>query len=272
MSAIQSLSQVDRKWIIMETSFDGSPHTRWTKEEINSLKSSQENRKVIAYLSIGEAETYRGYWQSLWLDEKGLASEKSPSWLGDENPHWKGNFKVHYWDLQWQSIILEELDKILLSGFDGVYLDIVDAFEYYEYDTKSDKWLDHRLNPKTGQSYRKDMIEWVSKVAQHGRRNKDDFKVIPQNGSQLIEDPSYLSMIDGIGVEDLIFENGKIRSSFDDLPQLLKAREHGKQVFLIEYGTIDRMREHATTFSKKNDLPILITDRKLTKTGHMILP
>ena len=52
------------------------------------------------------------------------------------NPDWEGNYKVRYWDKQWQTIILEYVDQILEQGFDGVYMDIIDAFEFYDYDAK----------------------------------------------------------------------------------------------------------------------------------------
>jgi len=59
-----------------------------------------------------------------------------PSWLAEENPEWPGNYKVRYWNKDWQNIIYGKddsyLKKILDRGFDGVYLDIIDAFEYFE--------------------------------------------------------------------------------------------------------------------------------------------
>ncbi|MGQ9708740.1 MAG: hypothetical protein ACUVUR_07715 [bacterium] len=43
---------------------------------------------------------------------------------------------LRYWEKGWQSIIYGNdssyLKKILDAGFDGVYLDVVDAFEYFE--------------------------------------------------------------------------------------------------------------------------------------------
>jgi len=52
------------------------------------------------------------------------------------NPNWEGNFKVQYWNPTWQSIIYGSetsyLKKIINAGFDGVYLDIIDAFQYFE--------------------------------------------------------------------------------------------------------------------------------------------
>jgi len=80
-------------------------------------------------MSIGEAEDYRYYWQSGW-------KVGNPSFLDKENPNWKGNYKVRYWDKDWQNIIYGNdnsyLKKILDAGFDGVYLDIIDGFEYFE--------------------------------------------------------------------------------------------------------------------------------------------
>ena len=93
------------------------------------VKPNGERRQVIAYMSIGEAESYRYYWNPRWKRSK-------PEWLKKENPLWKGNYKVAYWHPEWQKIIFgtedSYLQKILDAGFDGVYLDIIDAFEYFE--------------------------------------------------------------------------------------------------------------------------------------------
>ncbi|HEY9005481.1 endo alpha-1,4 polygalactosaminidase [Ohtaekwangia sp.] len=105
--------------------------TALTADEVAQLKtkSGGGSRKVIAYMSIGEAEDYRYYWQSDWNKNK-------PSWMDAENPNWPGNYKVKYWNTDWQNIIYKNsdsyLNKIVNAGFDGVYLDIIDAFEYYE--------------------------------------------------------------------------------------------------------------------------------------------
>lgn len=103
----------------------------FTMEEIAQLqkKPNGNRRLVICYMSIGEAEDYRYYWQDDW-------NNNPPSWLLDENPDWNGDFKVEYWNTNWQNIIFGStdsyFDKILSIGFDGVYLDLVDAYEYFE--------------------------------------------------------------------------------------------------------------------------------------------
>jgi len=111
-----------------------------TPDEISSIKTkaNEASRLIIAYMSIGEAEDYRYYWQTEW-------ETNPPSWLLGENPDWPGNYKVCYWDKDWQSIIFggddSYLKKILDAGFDGVYLDIIDAFEYFE--ERQTKLLQH---------------------------------------------------------------------------------------------------------------------------------
>jgi cysteinyl-tRNA synthetase len=126
---IDAISQTNYDAIIIDLFFHDN--SEFTPSEIEALKTKQNggSRLVICYMSIGEAENYRYYWQSDW-------STNPPDWLGEENPDWEGNFKVHYWDSEWHNIIYGKdnsyLKKILNSGCDGVYLDIIDAFEYFE--------------------------------------------------------------------------------------------------------------------------------------------
>jgi len=103
----------------------------FTAPEVAQLRSKANGGKrlVICYMSIGEAENYRYYWQNSWNGNR-------PSWIAAENPDWPGNYKVKYWNNEWQSLIFGNsnsyLTKITDAGFDGVYLDIIDAFEYFE--------------------------------------------------------------------------------------------------------------------------------------------
>lgn len=104
------------------------------------VKPNGARRKVICYMSIGEAESYRYYWKDEWNKRprhgRRNFQHTSPAWLKGENPAWKENFKVDYRASEWHDIIYKGedsyLQKILDAGFDGVYLDIVDAFEYFE--------------------------------------------------------------------------------------------------------------------------------------------
>jgi cysteinyl-tRNA synthetase len=126
---ITAVTATNYDLLIMDLFFkDG---TQFTNSEITQLKNKANGGKrlVISYMSIGEAENYRYYWQTSWNTNK-------PNWLDAENPNWAGNYKVKYWITEWQSIIYGNdnsyLKKIVDTNFDGVYLDIIDAFEYYE--------------------------------------------------------------------------------------------------------------------------------------------
>lgn len=102
-----------------------------TKEDVQALrqKNNGGSRLVISYMSIGEAEDYRYYWKEEWFDN-------FPDWIVNKNPDWPDNYIVKYWEQDWQYIIYGNesayLDMIIESGFDGVYLDIIDAFEFFE--------------------------------------------------------------------------------------------------------------------------------------------
>ena len=125
---LTSIANTDYDVVIMDAFFGTE---EYTSAKISGLKQKKNggSRLIIAYMSIGEAEDYRYYWKSNW-------SSSPPEWLGKENPDWPGNYKVWYWEKEWQDIILggegSYLQKILDAGFDGVYLDIIDAFEYFE--------------------------------------------------------------------------------------------------------------------------------------------
>ena len=126
---IESIAATNYDVVIMDLFFNDE--TAFTAVDVERLKhkANGSKRLVICYMSIGEAEDYRYYWQSSWKRHK-------PAWLARENPSWPGNYKVCYWCSEWQDLICGDgdsyLNRILSAGFDGVYLDIVDAFEYFE--------------------------------------------------------------------------------------------------------------------------------------------
>src|SRR3972149_2003663 len=105
--------------VIMDYSKDGSDSGKFGVEEIDELQNSASgSKRVLAYMSIGEAENYRFYWEESWdADNDGQPDAGSPSWLGPSNPDWPGNYQVRCWGPEWQSIIFGSstsyLDKII---------------------------------------------------------------------------------------------------------------------------------------------------------------
>lgn len=223
------------------------------RHDIATLRTKPDGTKriVLCYLSIGEAENYRAYWQRRW-------ATSPPAWLGPENPAWKGNFSVNFWLPEWQRLIVEPartsltftdrlmlalfpqpkpyLDQILEAGFDGVYLDRVDAYE---------KPLETRPSSKS------DMIAFVESISAYAKKRRPGFLVLPQNGEALLTEARYRRAIDGIGKEDLMFgEPG------DGLPNIAaevritisylnRAKADGRPVFVVEYLADETQRRTA---------------------------
>ncbi len=125
---ISAICDTDYDMVFVDLYFHGKP---LTKHDVSRMKVKKNGKKrmICAYMSVGEAEDYRDYWQEGWdLDP--------PPWICEMNEKWKGNYKVMYWTKPWRDILFGSkesyLDKILDAGFDGTYLDVVDAYEYFE--------------------------------------------------------------------------------------------------------------------------------------------
>ncbi len=125
---VDAVKNTNYDYIIMDFFYNGEEFTITQIEELKQ-KANGGKRLLICYMSIGEAEDYRYYWQTDW-------QVGNPTFIEKENPNWQGNYIVRYWEPEWQNIIFGNdnsyLKKILDAGFDGVYLDIIDAFEQFE--------------------------------------------------------------------------------------------------------------------------------------------
>ncbi len=269
--AVRKLASCDRDLIVLDYAYGEGRNGMWTAEEIDSIRKGKRGRKIVAYISIGEAEDYRPYWRNQWdSDKDGRPDKGAAPFLNAVNPDWEGNYKVRYWHKSWQSIILKYVDEIREQGFDGLYLDIVDAFEFYEYDAKTDQWQDNRKNPDTGKTYRQDMVAWVKEIARHAREAKPNFLIVPQNGVQLLTEPGYVKTIDAIGIEDL-FTNGNKMQKQEHINFVTRFLENvqkaGKPVFIIEYGKKQKAREYSVKSAESTGLMLLLTNRKLSILG-----
>ena len=177
-------------------------------------KPDGSRRLVLAYLSVGEAESYRYYWSRDW-------QARPPVWLGAENPNWRGNYAVQFWDPTWQAIVFDFADRIVRAGFDGVYLDRVDAFE------------------TVGRSSA--MVDFVARISARVKAARPGFMVVSQNGDALIPDRRFRDAIDAFAREDLFYGEGKdgqrnkpeaIRESLRRLKMLAA---DSKPVLVVEY-------------------------------------
>jgi cysteinyl-tRNA synthetase len=258
--AVSKLAACGRDWIILDASF--SSDEPWRAVDLAAIRAGRAGRRVIAYLSIGEAEDYRTYWQRSW-------KTNPPPFLLAQNPEWKGNYRVKYWQANWQRLILAEVDKIMAAGFAGVYLDIVDGFETFEQDGTN--FIDDRLNPETKQSYRRDMVDWVKAVAARARKTNPAALVIPQNGTQLLGQSDFLAAVDAVGVEDLFTNGDKLQKAGDTkfvLQCLAPIIAAHKPVLDVEYAKRAERQAKVRELAAQHGLVWILTDRQLKSLGE----
>ncbi len=272
-ATVRRLAKSGRDWIVLDLSQNGRVEGRWTRKEIRTIRAGKPGRQVLAYVSIGEAEDYRGYWRRAWdANHDGRPDAAAPAWLLAENPDWEGNYKVRYWQTAWQRIIRKQLDAVIRAGFDGAYLDIVDAFEYFEYDPQRREWIDYRRNPETGNTYRTDMVIWVRRFAAHARRQKPRFLIVPQNGVQLLGSASYRRAVSAIGVEDLFTDGNRLQSRAQMAFALRYLRPFSrrtrKPVWVIEYGTRRNALRRSLQGARRYGFRLLLTRRDLDRLGY----
>lgn len=205
-----------------------------------SLGGNGRSKLVLAYMDIGEAESYRWYWRSGW-------SVGSPDWIVAPDPDgWAGNYPVLFWRPTWKSILYGSsssyLDKALADGFDGIYLDWIEAATFDPVVSAA---------ARESKDPRAEMVTLVSQLAAYGRAQKPGFLVIPQNALDLARPTDattkqYLSTIDGIGQEGVWFDGssnptqqqGDLTSNYtaEALQDLSIFQAAGKPVFTIDYA------------------------------------
>ncbi len=238
-----TIGDADGAYVVTDYSVDGSDAGAFTAADLGVL-SQDGGRPVLSYLSIGEAEDYRDYWDPSWdADGDGEPDAGAPDWLGPMNPEWEGNYKVRYWDSGWQDILLGDggyLEQITDAGFDGVYLDIIDAYFYWSEDADA---ADLRPMEDTAD----DMIALIEAIGDAGREANPDFEVFPQNGEFVGYDAGdqmdrLLDAIDGFGVEDVFCpgdaeEDNPFEPDESRLEVLDELIDNDKVVLSVDYLT-----------------------------------
>jgi len=188
-------------------------------EVVARLQKAPHPKLVLAYIDIGQAEAYRTCWQPGW----GISD---PEWIvGDDPDGWEGNYPVAFWWDEWQDIWLSDdgyLEAILEAGFDGVYLDWIEAYSDENVIAKAEQ---------EGVDPRQEMIWWVADIAEFGRSRNPDFIVIAQNAAELAESDEYVHIIDAIAQEQIWFDGGADNDPPGDCPLPRTGAEIGTQAY-----------------------------------------
>jgi len=126
---IASISSTNYDVILIDLFFNDE---ELSATDINQLKTKANggSRLVISYINIGAAEKDRYYWKSGWRLLHPLLIKRK--YEGYDREYW-----VRFWKSNWQEIIYGNDDsymkKILNAGFDGAYLDNVEAYYFLYY-------------------------------------------------------------------------------------------------------------------------------------------
>ncbi|TWU00143.1 hypothetical protein Pla108_10870 [Botrimarina colliarenosi] len=252
----------------------GDGASKFTPQEIHDMQHSSDGpggdgqrKVVVSYLSIGEASDFRDHWRAEWT-RNGSANQPltaaAPAWLGPFNPDWPESRKVRYWDPEWQAVIFNDaktgwLDQIVAQGFDGAYLDIVDAYYFWGNESSgggTSPAAKRPGDPADGQDAARRMARFIVEMTRHARQSHPKFFVIPQNGEFLLNDlrhgsapepgddalaAEYLDAIAAIGIEDTYYrgdddENNRLAIDTDKVAVLKQDfLAAGKPVLVVDY-------------------------------------
>ena len=224
-----------------------------------SVASDGVHRKlVLANINIGEAEAWRCYWK--WTKSREAKAPRPADWpafildttdeeLADDHP-------VAFWEPEWKSIVIGNgaagagpsgfgglVEEALRDGFDGVYLDWVEAY------------ADERVAEaarKAGHEPAAEMVRFLEEIRKYAQARNPHFLIIQANASDLIlESPEAARFVDGV-VQEGIWYTGSVESSWDEarghdvavnaddteemLANLKLYRKAGKPVFALEYA------------------------------------
>lgn len=218
--------------MVIDYSADGSAERAYKPRDLAQMQAKADGgrRLVLAYMSIGEAESYRYYWDPAWKNTP-------PAWIVAENPDWKENFAVRFWDPAWQNLFFGNteayVDRIIDAGFDGVYLDKCDVFE--------DMNQHYRAVAAERRDLEGDMVDFVARLSAHAKSRNPKFVIVMQNAEVLLEREELRLAIDGVAKEELLFgySSPEKANPVDEVAfskqALDLARKAGRAVFVVEY-------------------------------------
>ncbi len=178
-----------------------------------------QGRIVLAYVNAGYAEDWRWYW------DQAVAAG-----IVHGQTEYEGEYFVEYWSVAWRDIILEYVSTVLEAGYDGVYLDNMDASLILSEERPA--WTD-------GVDLNESMIDLVEAVSMISPL------VYVNIGSaiHLLYEPRFLESIDGVLREEVfrwIEGPGALspvpaEESRSVLEALIHARNAGVHVMVVEF-------------------------------------
>lgn len=229
-------------------------------------------RLVLAYIDIGQAESYRTYWRSDWRPPgKQPGDVGVPDYiLAPDSDGWDDSYVVAFWRRPWQEIwvggrtgmdggrFLKEgvVQRLAEAGFDGVYLDRMDVY---------DDEAVVKAARADGVKPSREMLSFVEKIKAAGSSTNPDFIVMAQNAPYLIDEypVRYERVVDGLAAEDTWF-SGRPGAGWDD-PSGAGVPNNNRD----DFGTQALLRQYKKY--QKSGIPVFTVDYVADKRAAKVL-
>jgi cysteinyl-tRNA synthetase, unknown class len=158
--------------IISRLAAHGKPYS---KSEITRAK---RNKWLLAYVDVGEAQQHEWYFDEVFRNGP-------PTWALERNRRHPVNVRVLLDAPEWNSIILETVNRVIDQGFDGVELDVLDVYWNKVYPGGSSKANQTKA------------VKLACKIAKFARARLPSFKIVVNNASDLAgKFPEYKTCVD----------------------------------------------------------------------------
>ena len=206
-----------------------------------------EEKTLLGYISLGEAETYRSNFTS--IKEAGL--------LLGTGQEWKGNPVIDTRNPAWQAMVLDELIPALLKkGFDGIMIDTVDSIV----------WLENN-NPSRYSGMKTAMVTLIKTIRARYPAIKimlnRGFDILPQVAGDIdmFLAESTLSTLDHASKEFVLLSPAE-REHYLRLLKAAKAKSPRLKIYTVDYwptGDIEGVKKIYATQRRAGFIPYVST-------------
>jgi len=207
-----------------------------------------QNIIKIAYISLGEAETYRSYWSKI----------AHKPWVIAENENWAGNYFIDISSSEWQELIINSvIPNIIEKGFQGLFLDTLDTAYYLAKEIPGEKYHNSKEN----------MILLVRKI----KESYPDLMLISNNGFFILDEIApYLSaalsesIYMGIDFENNSYKAMPASETAYKIERLLKIQsDNNLPIFIIDYTDDVNIRKTVSAKIKELNFKPYIARKRL---------
>lgn len=218
------------------------------RDFLRELKAS--GTVILAYVSIGEADGERRYWDGWKPTDRApdntaiprtRVNSGDPMFIG-EDPGWQGSYFVDAGDRRWQGIMLdEEIPYLLWLGgdrYDGLMMDLVDVVDRYE-------------GRPGGVRMRRGMIDLVKRI----RGKYPGLLLVPNRGFGIL--PEMAPCMDAFKFEEMTGAYGNVRGEAEYGKYYLKVHPDGARDNAEEIDLLDSVLD-------THPMPVLVLDHVRT--------